>query len=262
VVDPATALGSRRPTPLGGGWMPGHVELIWHRVNDPLVRRQFLASSIRWAEIDIRCDDQGRLVVHHGDLESAGRDVTPADEVFTEFRDAGKGLNLDVKDPRALDGTLDAVADHGFPDEDVWMNGRIDQLGEDGLRTVKKRFPGCRLQCPLEFLGQVVATMPDQAREIVARIQSWGVDRFSLAWTHPDSPRIRDRLDEWGLETNLYAITDLEQFLAAILTVPRSLTADFTIPEWHYFGRGAGNDGTLHRDPQEASADPPGIDIA
>jgi hypothetical protein len=50
--------------------------------------------------------------------------------------------------------------------------------------------------------------------------------------------------------------------LAAVVTVPRSLTADFTLPEWHYFGRGAGNDGELHRDGHEAAKDPPGIDVA
>jgi hypothetical protein len=73
---------------------------------------------------------------------------------------------------------------------------------------------------------------------------------------------LRDRLDGWGLDTNLYAITDLEQVLAAVVTVPRSLTADFTLPEWHYFGRGAGNDGEFHRDGHEAAEDPPGIDVA
>jgi hypothetical protein len=241
------------------------VELVWHRVNHPIVLRQFLASPIRWAEIDVRLDDRGRLIVHHGDLDTGADDEddhTTADEIFDEFRQAGKGLNLDIKDPDALGATLDGVADHGFPDEDVWANGRIDQLGEDGMRSVKKRFPNSRLQCPLEFLGQVAAAMPDEARRIVDRVRSWGVDRFSLAWTHPDTPMLRDRLDDWGLDTNLYAITDLEQVLAAVVTVPRSLTADFTLPEWHYFGRGGGNDGEFHRDPHEAAKDPPGIDLA
>jgi hypothetical protein len=246
----------------GDSGRQGAVELVWHRVNQPIVLRQFLASPIHWAEIDIRFDDDKRLVVHHSDPDRSDGDYTTADEVFDQFRQAAKGVNLDFKDPNALGATLDAVADHGFPDEDVWGNGRIDQLGEDGLRAVKKRFPGSRLQCPLEFLGQVAAAMPDEARRIVDRMRSWGVDRFSLAWTHPDTPMLRDRLDDWGLDTNLYAITDLEQVLAALVTVPRSLTADFTLPEWHYFGRGAGNDGQFHRDPDEAAADPPGIDVA
>jgi hypothetical protein len=240
----------------------GRVELVWHRVNHPMVLRQFLASPLHWAEIDVRFADGGKLVVHHGDPDATDGDHTAAAEVLERFRQAGKGVNLDFKDPDALGATLDAVADHGFADEDVWGNGRIDQLGENGLRSVKKRFPGSRLQCPLEFLGQVAATMPDEARRIVDRMRSWGVDRFSLAWTHHDTPMLRDRLDDWGLETNLYAITDLEQVLAALVTVPRSLTADFTLPEWHYFGRGAGNDGELHRDPHEAAKNPPGIDVA
>ena len=39
---------------------------------------------------------------------------------------------------------------------------------------------------------------------------------------------------------NIYAVPDLEAFLQAALLLPRSLTADFNFPQWHYFGRGSG----------------------
>jgi hypothetical protein len=62
-----------------------------------------------------------------------------------------------------------------------------------------------------------------------------------------------DRLDEWGHATNIYAVPDLEQFLRAALLLPRSLTADFNFPEWHYFGRGSGQYGVYHRYHLDAS---------
>src|SRR5437867_780976 len=42
-----------------------HVELVWHGVNDAENLRQFLDSEITWAEVDLRCDPVGRLVLRH-----------------------------------------------------------------------------------------------------------------------------------------------------------------------------------------------------
>jgi len=39
---------------------------------------------------------------------------------------------------------------------------------------------------------------------------------------------------------NIYAVPNLAAFLQAALLLPRSLTADFNFPQWHYFGRGSG----------------------
>jgi hypothetical protein len=78
------------------------------------------------------------------------------------------------------------------------------------------------------------------------------------------SPHVRllfDRLDDWGYEMNIYAVPDLEQFLRAVLLLPRSITADFNFPEWHYFGRGAGQRGLYHRYQLERSI-APATDVA
>ena len=42
-----------------------HVELVWHGVNDEENLRQFLGSGIRWAEIDLRRDPVGELILRH-----------------------------------------------------------------------------------------------------------------------------------------------------------------------------------------------------
>ena len=34
--------------------------------------------------------------------------------------------------------------------------------------------------------------------------------------------------------------------MRAVLLEPRSITADFNFPEWHYYGRGSGQKGQYH----------------
>jgi len=68
----------------------------------------------------------------------------------------------------------------------------------------------------------------------------WGVNRFSIAWATPHTRRLFDQLQRWGHDVNIYAVPDLAAFLQAALLLPRSLTADFNFPQWHYFGRGSG----------------------
>jgi hypothetical protein len=71
-------------------------------------------------------------------------------------------------------------------------------------------------------------------------LRGWGVNRFSIAWGTPHTRRLFDQLERWGHDVNIYAVPDLAAFLQAALLLPRSLTADFNFPQWHYFGRGSG----------------------
>jgi hypothetical protein len=71
-------------------------------------------------------------------------------------------------------------------------------------------------------------------------LRRWGINRFSIAWGTPHTRRLFDQLQRWGHDMNIYAVPDLAAFLQAALLLPRSLTADFNFPQWHYFGRGSG----------------------
>jgi hypothetical protein len=81
-----------------------------------------------------------------------------------------------------------------------------------------------------------------------------------VAWPHAHACILLEQLDAWGVDVNLYAVTDLPDFLSAVLMLPRSITAEFTMPEWHYFGRGIGNDGRFHREHAKAAVRP-GMDV-
>ena len=123
-----------------------------------------------WAELDMRLGPGSDLALRHDDFAPGddGDDGTlDARSVLARMCEAGKGVNLDIKDPDALDAAVAAAGEAGIGDADLWLNGRIDKLGERALREVARAHPDARVQCPAEFLGPLVATMPDQAHAVV-----------------------------------------------------------------------------------------------
>ena len=68
-----------------------------------------------------------------------------------------------------------------------------------------------------------------------------------MAWGRENTRFRVGQLEEWGHEVNIYAVPHHESFLQAVLQLPRSLTADFTFPEWNYCGRGSGERRRYHR---------------
>ena len=75
---------------------------------------------------------------------------------------------------------------------------------------------------------------------------SWGINRFSISWFVSDMREFFDQMDQWGFEVNIYNVPDLEAFLQAVLLIPRSITADFNFPKWHYYGRGSGKEDSYY----------------
>lgn len=245
--------------------LPPHVQLVWHGVNDPANLRQFLAAPVRWGEVDVRYDAHRDLVLQH-DASDTRSITSPADRLLLgdcldAFRGAGKAAKLDLKDPGVVDETLGCLRRSGLGDDELWFNGRIDTLGEQTFRRLARAHPGAVLQCPVDSLGPLMVAAPAEAKHHVATLARCGINRFSVSWTSPHLHLLLDRLDEWGHETNIYAVPDLEQFLRATLLLPRSITADFNFPEWHYFGRGAGQGGQYHSYQLETVA-PPTADVA
>jgi hypothetical protein len=262
---PSDHLSDLRPR-IGEGDLPDRVELVWHGVNDRANLRHFLASPVRWGECDVRRDCRGRLALRHDAFEEAAppaRDDEPArplmaDEFLRTAVAEGKGVKLDIKQRDILDDLLPLVDRTGVHGRDLWFNGRVDVLGKEGFRCLRRAWPTATVQCPIDALAPAIVAAPVRARAVLAEMTSWGVDRFSLAWGTTNMAMLLSRLDRWGHDVNLYAVENLDDFLRAVLLLPRSVTADFNFPEWHYFGRGAGRGGRYHRyhlDPAPASAD-------
>ena len=228
---------------------PNRVAFVWHGVNDEVNLEGFLASGVTWAEIDVRLDPIGRLVLRHDGFDETPwrRDepAMPAETVIVALAAAGRSVKIDLKEAgQTLEESLRLVEEAGFPDERVWFNAELPALGSHGFRVVRARHPGSTISCPVDFLVPLMATSTSAGDEVLSWLRTWGVTRLSLRW----SPLVRGLLDDIesrGWEINLYGVPDLEAFLHASLLLPTSVTADFNFPEWGYYGRGSGEGGRV-----------------
>ena len=141
---------------------------------------------------------------------------------------------------------VDSLSQRVF-DERLWVNANIDAIGKAGFERLARIFPDAILQCPTDFLSPVAKEMPGHAMEVIDDLASWGLSRFLLRWSTPDKRVVLDPLDSRGYELNIYAVPDFESFLRAALLLPTSITADFNFPQWHYYGRGSGENNAHHR---------------
>ncbi len=228
--------------------LPNEVQLVWHGVNDPANLRQFLASGVLWAEIDVRYDPSGELICRHDSLVT-----TPAlpdeewliyDGAIAELASSGVGVKLDIKGGAdVLDRVLGSVASLELPDDRLWFNGELEQIGEEDFRRIRAAHPTAIVQCPIGWLNPLLEAVPGQAHRILEMLVEWGVSRFSVNWEHANARTIFKKLAGWGYEVNFYGILDLEGFLEAVVLLPCSVTSDFNFPQWNYYGRGSGQNG-------------------
>jgi hypothetical protein len=227
-----------------------HVEFVWHGANDEQNVSRFLDSGIRWAEIDLRRDPVGRLVLRHDAFEDRpwDRSESPlyAQRCVETLARAGRSIKLDVKEAGAtISGALDLIEGLGLEDDRVWFNAEIQTVGPAGFATFRSRYPRATMSCPTDFLEPLLAAAPEEADRVLHRLRSWGITRLSVRWGRA-TRRILEELERRGWETNVYAVPDLHSFLEAALLLPTSVTADFNFPEWRYFGRGSGQGGHVH----------------
>ena len=219
------------------------VTLAWHGVNDSHNLRQFAASMVRWAELDVRRDPLGRLVLRH---DAFAETPWRRDEERMLLRDClevlrweGRSVKLDLKEGGETLGEVLAVVERfGFGDEELWFNGSVETLEQEGFHEIRRRHPGSIVQCPIDFLVPLLLAAPAFAQDALAMLRDWGITRVSLDWRTPGVRAALDIAEHAGWEVNLYGVPDLESFLEAALLLPASVTADFNFPAWNYDGRG------------------------
>jgi phosphoglycolate phosphatase-like HAD superfamily hydrolase len=219
------------------------VALAWHGVNDEHNLRQFVASEVRWAELDVRRDPIGRLVLRHDGFAetpwSRDEPLMLARDCLEVLRWEGRSVKLDLKeDGDVLEEIVELARRFGFADEELWFNGSIETIGGAGFARLSRERPGAILQCPVDFLVPLMLAAPEAADDILQMLHGWGLTRVSLDWSTPGMRAVLDPIERRGWEVNLYGVPDLESFLEAALLLPASVTADFNFPAWNHFGRG------------------------
>ena len=226
--------------------LPERIAFVWHGVNDEANLRQFLAADIGWGEFDVRLDPTGSdLILRHDSLSENPPDPDEEwltlDRLLGSLHKAGKSAKFDLKAGGAvLDKVLAVVDTYDFGDTRLWFNGNVERLQEEGFRRLASAHPKAVLQCPVDFLAPLICDAPKRAAEILEMFTTWGINRFSMSWETQDMRTFFDQMDTWGYEVNIYEVPNLNSFLQAVLLMPRSITADFNFPQWHYYGRGSG----------------------
>jgi hypothetical protein len=226
--------------------LPRHIQFVWHGVNDEANLRQFLASSIQWAECDVRLDSARRdVILRHDSFDETplqdGEEMVYLREMLGTMKARGKSVKLDLKENGLLvEKVLDLLEKHRFENPRLWFNAKAELLGEMGFRRLNNEYPSAILQCPIDRLAPYILKEQKGAKDKLRVLRNWGINRVSLKWTKSHLRLLLDRMDRLGFEVNIYDVPDLETFLKTVLLMPRSITSDFNFPKWYYFGKGSG----------------------
>ena len=184
-----------------------HVQLVSSDVIDPASLDGALAEPIKWLGSPLRADAYGRVEVgnHHEDgSDHADGGCHPVvdrlvlDQLLDPVLGLDRGVRLDLTSPDLIDQVLAATARHRCPGHDLWISGRLEHLGETGIRRIRDVHPTATISCPVDFLGPLVLTAEDPARDTLMLLQSWGVNRVSIRWNQPEIRRLMAVLSSWG----------------------------------------------------------------
>ena len=88
------------------------------------------------------------------------------------------------------------------------------------------------IECPIDFLGQVIATTPSTAEHLLDMYSDWGVNRFAMSWRTSNIKALSEIIEGWGFDLTIYDIRNLETFLQAALLTPKAIVSDFNFPAW------------------------------
>ncbi len=167
---------------------PGRVELVWHGVNDEVNLDRFLASDVRWGEVDLRRDPLGRLVLRHdGFDETPWRRDEPtllAATAVPKLAAAGRSVKLDLKEGGStLAETLELVEAVGLGDDRLWFNAELPALGQAGFESLRERFHGSTISTPVDLLVPLLLASETATDQILGLLRAWGVSRLSFRWS-------------------------------------------------------------------------------
>lgn len=228
--------------------IPKHIQFVWQGVNNGAGMKRFLDSNVHWADFTELVQP---LITHNretGTTHGESGKFANLERLFGEYlklmkhRDRGIRLCLDYKF-HDIEFILDRIVEAGLDSKRLWFSAGIDHLNEDGFRFLADAFPGAVIECPVDFLGQVIMTTPQTAEHLLDMYSGWGVNRFALSWRTSNIKRVSDVIETWGFDLTIYDIRNLETFLQAVLLTPRAIVSNFNFPSWKTINQPADDTG-------------------
>ncbi len=151
--------------------------------------------------------------------------------VCSSQADRGIKVNLGA-DPACNRSLLRLLQTAGMDSSDLWFHVDMEALGESQFRQLAETQPGAIIETPVDFLAPLIGNGGQLAENILDRLCDWGVNRFALDWSTPGVRRLVERLDDWGFTVTIYGVRELQDFLQAVLLMPRAICSDFSYAKW------------------------------
>ncbi len=217
--------------------IPQHIQFVWQSVNNEASLNKFLGSNVSWADLSdlIQPVIQQRQIL----LDKAGRDVrsTNLESMFEQYinlmKHKQRGIRLCfANDFEEIEFIIDMLVHAGVDDKQLWFSASLDQLTENGFRFLSDSFPNAVIECPIDFLGQVITTTPTTAEHLLDMYSDWGINRFAMSWRTSNIKSLSAIIEGWGFELTINDIRNLETFLQAALLTPKAIVSNFNFPAW------------------------------
>ncbi len=177
-------------------------------------------------ECDARLDPLGVVRVSHEPLDGT-TEWMELSEWMGMVRASRRSAKIDLKEGgMVIDGALEAVANVGLPDDEVWFNAAIEiPGGGPGFRQLSNTHPGARISCPLDTLGSYLLVAPP-AYEIVELLRSWGINWLCFGCRVPGVESLVPAMQERGWPVNIWDVEDGDGLDKALSLNADAITAD------------------------------------
>lgn len=225
---------------------PKHIQFAWHGINDEANLSQFLASKITWGECDVRLSPINEVpILRHDSFKNNPLDADERwltlDKLLSRVAKTDKFVKINLKAGGIIvEKVMESIDAHGIDDSRLWFNSSVEILQELGFWKLSKKYPKSILQADVDFLAPLISSVPDKAREIFDMFTEWGINRFSINWQSQNLRSFFDQMNEWGYNVNISNVPDPVSFFQTVVLMPQSITSDFNLPEWHYYGKSSG----------------------
>lgn len=227
--------------------LPRDILFIWHGVNDPKNLEFFLKSNICVAEGDVRALE-GRLVLRHDPFDTHPLDphesLMDVETWVRKLMASGKGVQVDLKEGgETMERVIKLLKDLRVPDDRLWLTTNLKDVSMEDYGRLSREFPKVPLQSaiPHRFMFQDMSV--EERAEWMAMNRSIGIRHFAISWYEEAKEHELKELRDAGFGVHFFYVNTPDDILKAAVLRPNSITSDFHIPEWGYFGRGSGENG-------------------
>ena len=175
-----------------------------------------IEKEIKVIEIDIRQRPDGTLVIGH-DIILTNSDGVELSAVFEIIKKTDVRVNLDVKEPKALNALHDLVVEYGLLNQ-VFLTGIEESMANDVIE-----------HCPdIDFYINTVPSRikifsEDYQQEIIEMLDATGAIGINCSYAYA-SRTLSDLLHKNGYQLSIWTVDTERQMKRALIIKPDNIT--------------------------------------